>query len=262
MNNKIYSQLDSRWSGKPYPTRYSTFGGNGCGCVSCTHIAIEQSSKKSWTPETLRPWMVSQGFAVSGKGTMWDGITETLEYLGHKKIVRIYYADPMSKAWKELNKKNRIGIILFQAGKGPNGTVWTTSGHYVAFTDYKYQNGKHYFYMKDSGGRRHSGWYTYENSMKNCISQMWIVERLNKNYYTGKYPHKTISGVTSDMNDTKAWQTFLNWYGYTLDVDGIFGAKSKTKTREFQQKNGLKIDGIVGPKTIAKAKEIGIKEKH
>ena len=141
MNKTIYKQLDSRWSSLPYPTKASSFGGNGCGCCACVHIAIEQEAKKDWTPATLRPWMVDQGFAYVNQGTTWNGITETLKYLGHKNVVRIW-SDPMTEAWKELNKGNRIGVLLVDNSRTPDGTYWTSSGHYVAFTDYKVVNGQ------------------------------------------------------------------------------------------------------------------------
>ena len=156
MNKTIWKQLDSRWSDKPYPTKSSSFGGNGCGCCACVHVAMEQDSKKNWTPESLRPWMIEQGFAISGQGTTWSGITETLKHIGHKTVVRVW-DDPMSAAWKELNKGSRIGILLFNSNIAPNGTKWTASGHYVAFTDYRLKDGLHQFYCKDSGGRDHDG---------------------------------------------------------------------------------------------------------
>jgi hypothetical protein len=116
---------------------------------------MEQERYKNWTPNNLRGWMVGQGFAVCGQGTKWEGITSTLKHIGHSKVVRIYN-DPMSEAFKELNKGNRIGVLLFNSHIAPNGVKWTASGHYVAFTGYKYENNKHYFYTKDSGGRNHS----------------------------------------------------------------------------------------------------------
>lgn len=178
MNKTIYKQADSRWGSKPYPTKASSFAGNGCGCCACTHLVIEQEKYKNYTPENLRPWMVKQGFAVVNQGTTWSGIKLTLEHYGYK-VVHIGINDPMSKAWTELNKGNRIGVILFLGGSGPDGTVWTAGGHYVAFTDYKVKDGKHSFYMKDSGGRNHDGWYTYESSMRGLVYQMWIVEKIN-----------------------------------------------------------------------------------
>lgn len=176
MNTTIFNQADSRWGGLPYPKR-SDVAGSGCGLVSLTHIAIEQPSKKKWTPKKLRKYMIDHGYAVDGQGTKWSGITAGLKHLGHDKVVWIQSKDPMSKAWKELNKGDRIGVLLFGAGKGPDGTVWTSSGHYIMFAKYKIKNGKHWFYLKDSGPRGNSGWKCYEKSMAGCLPQMWIVKK-------------------------------------------------------------------------------------
>lgn len=179
MNATIYKQNDSRWASLPYPTKSSSFGGSGCGCCACTHIAIEQSSKKSWTPKTLRTWMVKQGYAVEHQGTKWSGITETLKHIGHTNVVKIW-SDPMSAAWKELNKGNRIGILLVDSSKTPDGTKWTASGHYVAFVNYKVVDGQHWFYIKDSGARNHDGWFCYEKSLKGALPKLWIVKRIKE----------------------------------------------------------------------------------
>ena len=258
MNTTLYKQHDSRWRYLPYPTKKCNVGHAGCGCVACTHIAIEQAAKWNWTPKTLRPYMVKKGYAVAGHGTTWQGITNTLKYLGHSKVVWVKRGEPMSKAWAELDKGNRIGIILFNSKKAPNGTRWTSGGHYVAFTDYKKDSkGKHLFYTKDSGPRDHDskkhGYYSYENSMKGCVNQMWIVERINapKPYkitkpYTGKLPAKTVK-KGSKGTDVKALQTFLNWaLGTKLSIDGKAGSKTVSAIKSFQKKNGLKQDGKFG----------------
>ena len=227
MNKTLYKQADSRWGSKPYPVKSSSFAGNGCGCVACTHIIMEQSKYANYTPENLRPWMISQGFAVTNQGTTWNGIKKTLEHYGYK-VVHVGVSDPMSKAWAELDKGNRIGVILFKSGKAPNGTVWTTGGHYVAFTDYYVKNGKHYFYTKDSGSRNHdsktNGYYTYENSMKGTVYQMWIVERLKES---------TVSTTTTSTTTTTVNK---------LTVDGKFGPNS---IKGLQQVLGTKVDGHI-----------------
>lgn len=278
MNKTVWSQTDSRWSKKYYPTKNSTVGGTGCGLVACTHIAMEQERYKNWTPENLRPWMVKQGYAEVGNGTKWEGITNTLKHLGHTSVVRVY-SDPMSVAWKELNKGNRIGILLFGSNYAPNGTRWSASGHYVAFTDYKVQNGKHYFYTKDSGGRGHTGWYTYENSMKGCIRKVWIVERVGKQTngsavvpststtvtattykpntaYKGSLPTSVVKNGSKGAS-AKAVQTFLNWaINAKLTVDGIAGAKTVSAIKVYQKTYGLTVDGIFGSASKAKAQSI------
>lgn len=233
MNSALYKQTDSRWGSKPYPTKKSTFGGNGCGCVACTHIVIEQDKYKNYTPEDLRPWMIKQGYAIANQGTTWNGILGTLSHYGYK-VVHIGRNDPMSKAWTELNKGNRIGVILFGSGKSPNGTVWTSSGHYVAFTDYYVKNGKHYFYTKDSGPRNHDsktyGYYTYENSMKGTISQLWIVEKINTPAPT---PTPTPTPPTTTPTPTPS---------ETITVDGKFGPKS---VKALQKVLGTPQDGMI-----------------
>jgi hypothetical protein len=57
-------------------------------------------------------------------------------------------------------------------------------------------------------------------------------------------------GSTGD--DVRALQDVLNFHirrDIPLKVDGIFGAKTEQRVREFQRSNGLKIDGLVGPRT-------------
>lgn len=44
-------------------------------------------------------------------------------------------------------------------------------------------------------------------------------------------------------------QEALNRHGYELDVDGIFGDKTRAAVRSYQQRNDLKLDGIAGDET-------------
>lgn len=267
MNKTVLSQTDKRWSAKPYPkARVATVGGSGCGLLACVHVAREQTAKSNWTPDNLRAWMVDKGFAIVGQGTTWSGITETLKHIGHESVVWIQRDEPISKAFKELNKGKRIGIILFVDGTAPNGKQWTTGGHYVAFNGYKIaKDGRHLFHTQDSGWRKHSGWYSYENSMKHCISQMWIVERIAEikpttyrpsKPYRGKLPTKTVK--LGDKNaDVKALQTFLNWcVNAKLKVGGGCRTKTDKYIRVFQKTYGLDVDGIFGSKSRERAKAI------
>lgn len=274
MNKTIYKQLDSKWSGLPYPTRNSTFGATGCGCCACTHVAIEQPWKSDWNPNTLRPWMVKKGFAVAGQGTTWSGITETLKYLGHKNVVWIKQSDPMSKAWAELNKGNRIGILLVDNSRTPDGTYWTSSGHYVMFYKYAYENGKHYFWIKDSGGRNHDGKFCYETSIKGALPQLWIVEKISpkatsyrpSTTYTAALPTKAVKKGTKNGGQVKRVQRFLNWIiNAKLDVDGIAGEQTSKAIYNFQKTwkkaYGLSVDGVFGSGSIAAAKKLVAKYK-
>ena len=44
-------------------------------------------------------------------------------------------------------------------------------------------------------------------------------------------------------------QRALNQAGYSLDVDGGFGTKTKAAVIDYQKKNGLAVDGVVGTET-------------
>ena len=53
-------------------------------------------------------------------------------------------------------------------------------------------------------------------------------------------------------NFVKILQYLLNWFGYSLAVDGVFGVGTERVVKQFQQKNALTQDGIVGKNTWTK----------
>ena len=53
----------------------------------------------------------------------------------------------------------------------------------------------------------------------------------------------------SQGSDVTELQKLLNQNGYSLDTDGIFGAKTQEAVKDYQQKNSLDVDGIVGTNT-------------
>ncbi len=53
-------------------------------------------------------------------------------------------------------------------------------------------------------------------------------------------------------DDVKLWQKVLADAGYTVSVDGIFGAGTAAATKDWQLKHALPADGVVGPATRAK----------
>ncbi|MBS3914352.1 MAG: M15 family metallopeptidase [Bacteroidetes bacterium] len=60
--------------------------------------------------------------------------------------------------------------------------------------------------------------------------------------------------VGSIGKDVIQWQEFLKLSGYNIgSLDGIFGSKVESATKEWQKKNGLEADGIVGSNTLQKA---------
>lgn len=63
---------------------------------------------------------------------------------------------------------------------------------------------------------------------------------------------ETVYYGSSDTKTIKQIQTKLkNWGYYDGEVDGIFGYKTETAVKKFQEKNGLTVDGKVGNQTFA-----------
>ena len=198
--------------------------GCGCGCCACLHVLIELDKYKNWTPKDLRPYMVKSGFAIKGQGTLWSGITKTLQHYGFSVINH----PNMSSVWKTLGeRKSKLGVILFRGGSR-GGVTWTTGGHFVAFVDYKVANGKHYFYCKDSGGRHHDGWYCYETTMQGLIPQIWTANPPSGEKLVGKTSTNTSASAKPATGK--------------LTVDGKFGPAS---IMALQKKLGTPQDGKI-----------------
>lgn len=228
-NKKIYKQYDSKYANLAYPTKASSFSGNACGCCSVLHCIIEMDKYKNYTPKDIQPYM--KQFAVANQGTTWNGIPTAMKHYGLKNVKEL---DTMSKLWTEMKKGNRVCILLFSKGKGPNGTCWTTGGHYVACVDYKVVDGNHKLYTKDSGPRDHDGWYTYEKSMKGCISKIWV----------GTLPTETTTKTTTTKTTTSSTSTKT-----TTTTSSTTAAKTTTATKTEE-----KSEKTTETKTETKAK--------
>lgn len=248
-----YKQADSRWGRKNY-NGSSSMATAGCGPTSCAMIAYGVDGKT--TPLDTMRYMQKHGYAIRNNGTAWNGIPSCLKAFGLKDVQDV---PNMAKCW-ELMKKGYVGVFLFRAGS-KGGVTWTTSGHYVAVTDYKYKNGKHYVYTRDSGGRNHTGWYAYETTMKGLIPRIWLgyVEKPKpvekpSGKYSGTIPQPTLKRG-SKGDSTKNLQKFLNWYhpAWKLAVDGVFGGSTEKAVSIFQLTEGIGSDGIFGKKSFTKA---------
>ena len=53
----------------------------------------------------------------------------------------------------------------------------------------------------------------------------------------------------SQGSDVTELQKLLNQNGYSLTEDGVFGSKTQSAVKDYQQKNNLAVDGIVGTNT-------------
>jgi peptidoglycan hydrolase-like protein with peptidoglycan-binding domain len=53
-------------------------------------------------------------------------------------------------------------------------------------------------------------------------------------------------------------QQCLANFGFSLDVDGIFGDATQYAVEEFQSQQGLDIDGVVGEMTWSTIEDLGL----
>ena len=166
MSYITYKQADSRWGKKNY-NGSSSMATAGCGPTSVAMLAYAVDGKT--TPWDVAKYMQKHGYAIRNNGTAWSGIPAAMKAFGLTDVKNVA---KMSDIFTYL-KHGYCAVFLFKTGtKG--GITWTTSGHYIAVTDYKESNGKHYLYTRDSGGRNHTGWYCYETQMRGLIPQVWV----------------------------------------------------------------------------------------
>ncbi len=70
--------------------------------------------------------------------------------------------------------------------------------------------------------------------------------------YTGVIPVPTLKNGSEGVA-VKNLQSFLNWYGCKLTVDGDFGSATQEAVKLFQKSEGISSDGIYGKNSYAKA---------
>jgi len=55
---------------------------------------------------------------------------------------------------------------------------------------------------------------------------------------------------SSGSTVTKIQQRLSNWGYYSGSIDGVYGSRTESAVKRFQQKNGLEPDGVAGPATL------------
>lgn len=277
MNSTKYMQTDSRWGGLGYPK--SPYFIRNCGCGECAiaNIIIEIDKYKNYTPATIQPYC-KQYADPKGNGTYWSGIPAMMKHYG---LTEVKDHATMKPLWDELAKGNRVAVYLMGSKKGGSkGVKWTSSGHFVCSVAYKYENGKHWVYVKDSysNSTLRNGWITYEDNMRNDVLKVWSGKLPAKAVDDGKLVVDGIGGIatvnrlqeflgvpqTDGITIKKDLQKYVpalkaydygngsptvkamqKWLG--ISQDGLWGANT---SKALQKKLGVAQDGIAGTATF------------
>lgn len=261
---KTFRQYDSRWGSHKYPNTRYTMHSSGCGPTACADVIASSPKHKNVTPETLRKYMISNGFCVAGAGTAWSGIGAALQKYGFS----VKNHDTMPAFFAEMKKGGRCGILLLTKGTR-GGVTWTTGGHFLACSGHKVSNGKNYLYMHDPGGRKHDGWYCYETTMKGLVRQVWSCYIKDETKDAAKtQPETSAKAATCKGFDISNWQGKISVErfkkakaaGYTFAIIRCgFAANdpiNKDAAFETNYKNAVKAGLKVGLYYYSKARTV------
>ena len=237
-NTTTYKQYDSRWRWWVYPRKGWYLNGCGCGCLSVFHCVLElpKYAGKSVTDIMKMVYSYMKQYAVAGDGTKREGITAGLKHFGFVDVFRCG-SKPMSELFKRLDKEgDHVGVLLFgkvSKGKtipcyGPDGTLWTKGGHFICYNGYRVKNGRHEFHLLDSGSRNHSGWYSYEKSMRGCVMDTWSATISSSEKKPSEVNSEPYKGALPSVYD-----------GWRL-IDTASSQKGKYATRSNGGKDGKK----------------------
>lgn len=172
--SKTFLQYKGSWASKLYPTgnkKKSTYKTSGCGVCAAASIIYNVNPKI--TPLEVGKYSSSIGGATPGGATYHSTINKLFAHYG----MNSYEVGTMPAFFSEMGKpEDTWGVLLFKAGKGKTGITFTSGGHYISATAYKYVKGEHYVYLRDSGLRGHIGWYRYKD-FQGLIKKAWIVRK-------------------------------------------------------------------------------------
>lgn len=242
MNKTNYKQYDTRWNKLPYRYSPDNIGNNGCGEVSVCNAIIEMASQMHQTPKTMQPYC--KQYACSD-GTYWSAIPTMLEHYGCTEVKQ---HGTMNSLWKELKKGNRVAIYMMNSRPaGSKGIHWTSGGHFICSTDYKYKDGEHWVYVKDSNSISESrnGWMTYSGSLRGDVSAVWT-GKLNGDPAPSPKP---IGKLVVDGVGGTATVTRIQEYFDLSDPDGLIGGQNASQ-KKYRPAMTAVVNGKGGSQTV------------
>ena len=261
MGTANFKQYDSRWGKKNY-NGSSTMAQAGCGPTAVADIV--HNVDPNITPWKVAKWMKEHGYAIRNNGTAWSGIPAALKHFGLENVMEVeHMADVFS-----FIKRGYKAVFLMKAGKR-GGVVWTTSGHFICVSAYKHEDGKHWFWTRDPGGRGNNGWHSYEGTMKNLIAKVWVCKVPTASAPTKSAPKKPAKTTTTakgqkicDLAIKCSWKsgTPRSTYGYPQGkrrkayIQALKKAYGDRKGWGKQTRAGASCDVFVG--TVVRASGI------
>lgn len=261
MGTANFKQYDSRWGKKNY-NGSSTMAQAGCGPTAVADIV--HNVDPNITPWKVAKWMKEHGYAIRNNGTAWAGIPAALKHFG---LVSVLEVEHMADVFSFI-KRGYKAVFLMKAGKR-GGVVWTTSGHFIAVSAYKHEDGKHWFWTRDPGGRGNNGWHSYEGAMKNLIAKVWVCKVPTASAPTKSTPKKPTKTTTTtkgqkicDLAIKCSWKsgTPRSTYGYPQGkrrkayIQALKKAYGDRKGWGKQTRAGASCDVFVG--TVVRASGI------
>lgn len=265
MNKTKFLQGDGRWGGLPYPKNPCYIRAVGCGEVSIANVLIEMEQYKKYTPATIQPYCKRYG-APNCDGTYLSGICAMMRHYG---LTEVKECDNMSQLWKELAKGNRVAIYLMGSRPGGSkGIHWTSGGHFISSVGYRYENKKHYLYVKDpwTNDKNRNGWLTYEEHMKNDVVAVYVGKLTEAKVSDTTVAKLTVDGIGGEET-VKAMQKFFGtpqdgvisgqlkkiskYYPSIIAVTFDKKGSGSACVKKLQKWLGLTQDGVIGKGTTA-----------
>lgn len=283
MNKTKFMQTDSRWGGLVYPKKPCYIRNVGCGEVGIANMIIEMEQYAQYTPATIQPYCKQFG-APNCAGTYFSGIPTMMKHYGMTEVKEHATMDAL---WKELAKGDRVAIYLMGSRKGGSkGVAWTSGGHFVVSVGYRYHNGDHEVYMKDSysNSSLRNGWIGYKTHLKGDVVRVWsgklngaktaeqTTTKSNKLAVDGVGGTNTIKamqkffGTTQDGYIGDQMQKLAQYYPSITAVKFGNGKSGSQTVKALQKWLGLTRDGIIGKGTTAawqkKLRDLGYLAKN
>lgn len=239
----IYRQYDSQWVCTPGAAW--NLPNNGCGPTSVANIVANSINPKI-TPVQTWNYMNSHNY-ICADGSYHSGVTACLKEFG---VESIYASGPSASKVFELMKDRKYSILLFGGGT-QGGVTWTLGGHFVAATDYKIENGKHWFFTRDSGGRKNDGWHCYEDTMSRLLAAIYVCTDLKGGASSGGSVVDTGQAIVLEKQIAKLYSSD-NYTFIHIDEEENTKPKSNAITEKFK----VALSGLSQPVTENSANEI------